>query len=206
MPRFLLLIVLALVAASFSPGCEEDTIVQPKSEVERQFPNVVGSWYIYDYRDSIDTIHDTVTVRITGQKLLPNGDVAKVWIKESDIGNESLFVAQEGDTVRLYFGTFSSPITLILPLEIGNFWSIGPLSIDTTTVTDSSLWSLLPGSLRSAFRVHRKWDVAGYREEDVVWILPEVGLVALTMQALSIKEDAEPLEEYWLLLDYHIPD
>lgn len=205
MLRIILLFGLFILSIGLMYGCDNDVIVDLDDNQNAPFPNTIGTWWRYSFIDSVDGVtNDTVTVTVAGHKELPSGALAKVWLIESDEGVDSMFVEEAGDTVRLYRKHFSDPAAFIFPLLVGDEWSSGLYVRDTSWVTDSSLWTFLPGLTTPAFRVERHWATPGYIEVDEFWIMPGVGIVFMNLQAISAIVDEPGLDQRWLLLEYSI--
>ena len=208
MTRITALFIIALLALLGGVACDKDVIVDSPSTGDALFPNAIGSIFQYEILDSINEVYDTAEVRIVGQTVMGNGDVARLWRVEFADDYDTIEVVVKSDTVKMYLGLYSDPTVFILPVAVGDGWSLAPSGgdwHDTTSVVDSSHWAITVGNFKLAYRLDRSWEGPGYTEHNAIYYAPYVGILYMDIEAMTVIEDEDPVDQRWLLLDYSLP-
>ncbi|HOP07648.1 MAG TPA: hypothetical protein PLF13_10190 [candidate division Zixibacteria bacterium] len=208
MNRVITLIIIAVLLLIIALACDNDILVNPSENAAELFPNEIGSIYHYEIIDSVEGFQDTIEVRIVGQKIMGNGDMARLWRREFNDFIDTVAVVVKVDTVKMYLGLYSDPTILILPAKVGNGWSVAPPGgdwYDTCSVVDSSQWAIRIGDFMLSYHIDRSWEGPGYTEHNTIYYAPEVGILYMDIEALTVIPDKDPVDVRWLLIDYTFP-
>lgn len=121
-------------------GCTDDEPTGPEPNSIPEFPNSVGTQWVYAVFDSIRETTDTITIAITDTTTLPQtGELASIWIfdpprrfEDRYYGHiyDSLFVVSPasksgGDTIKVYIRESAPEPAWIymIPMSVGDYWS-----------------------------------------------------------------------------------
>ena len=96
----LLLSLLILTIFIQTNSCKKTSIV---ALYNTEFPNNIGTNWKYKVYDSINSILDTITIKIIGTTNLDNGDAASIWSINSLLnGTDTNYVTNKSDGIRIY--------------------------------------------------------------------------------------------------------
>lgn len=187
-------VVYRYIRSQFSDG---STITVTKNEVWQlieydlttfgllQFPDKVGSRWIYEEVDSTDTggdslvpTFDTVTVTITRSGHFQSGEPYSLWTYVSSSAIDSQFVVIGNGQVRFQHDTIFSPLWDVyydFPLAVGRTWGIEYFA-PVPEVLDKETLSTPAQTFASSF--HTTLSGGGFNDywtqED--WLVPGVGI------------------------------
>lgn len=168
------------------------------------FPNTVGTNWVYAIYDSVRQQADTVDITIIGSRFDPFGTtITTLWFQSSAYSGLGS-VGYYKDTVRLY-GGWGFGRTFVFPLVVGKSWgfdfrrgwdSVRVVSLDSITVPAGQFSKCL-------FLLGRSYQVgpvATYYTK--TWFVPKIGIIKMYTYGGS----AGPRETsvVWSLLRYHI--
>jgi len=195
---FLLILFLTLVAAS----CEKRStgIDGPEDGGLEDFPNTIGSRFVYFYFDSISMSSDTVVASIVGMSALSRIQ-ATVWEYTYSSKTDSKYVYISGDTVMIYndLNTWWGNTIYVFPLRVGKGWK-GDFPTDTSTVIDRVAISVPAGKFSHAFVIEEKWGALNDYGHVLTWFVPKVGMIKTHRRGWSFGL----ANETWELIEYHI--
>ncbi|HSD63676.1 MAG TPA: hypothetical protein VLB50_07750, partial [Ignavibacteriaceae bacterium] len=96
--KILIILLLPLVFNA----CENSTENKnPSPSGTSLFPNTVGDKWTYAIQDSLTHSIDTLSLRIIGN-IPVNGKSYSVWVRKSNIYNDTFYVSVDHDTVKYY--------------------------------------------------------------------------------------------------------
>jgi hypothetical protein len=205
---FLLILFLPLVAAS----CQKRSTGINGSEdggVE-DFPNTIGSRFVYSYFDSVSMASDTVVASIVGMTALDGTPAcqslsgrkeATVWEYTYSSKTDSKYVYVSGDTVKICsdLNTWWGNTFYVFPLKVGKGWK-GDFPTDTSTVVDRVAISVPAGEFSHAFVIEEKWGALNDYGHVLTWLVPKVGMIKTHRRGWSFGL----ANETWELIEYHI--
>ena len=217
-----LIISLLLVLAS----CQKEVPLAPiKTVTVSDFPNALGSTWVYHVIDSlqpidpnkpeikIDTVTTTIDRHTTIQEL---GLEATVWTYQ--LRNRAFpikLVEINGNTVYLYWNygvdstgqfTFFGKIGLVFPFDYRDTWQTGGfVSGDKTTVIDT-IALRLPTALYPKVYVlknERRTSIESDKRIMTLWFVPKLGIVKIH----SHEEHAQSVgDTTWIMVDHNNPN
>jgi hypothetical protein len=144
-------------------------------------------------------------VNIGGNKLLPNGINAKIWLLRYPNRVDSNFVYQAGDTVKFLFPSGVNSLSLIeyyiVPLVLNNVWLKDNHGFyDSVKVVDQGTIGINNQVFENSFFLYEDSfapNVVYTRKE---WFCPYIGvLTRLRRRAVN-----NPFEEYIELVQYQL--
>lgn len=202
MKRCLCFLFFTFLVLSLTVCCHKKSTCTDKGELP-DFPNTIGSKFVYLFFDSLSMFSDTVTVRIKG--MVPSYPYGRatiweyVWNSEVDTG----FVFFVGDTVKVGVDPMSCwrTSTYVLPLEVGGVWE-GAFEGDTNVVLDQVPTSVPAGDFSDAFLIREAWVVMHENGQVLTWFVPKVGIMKKHYKAMVSTYIFD--NEIWELLDYEI--
>lgn len=207
-------VLLGIIVIMTFVGCEDDTATSSTAKISDHFPNRIGSQWIFEYRDSLSAIPDTVDLVIVEAGIAPDGNNARIWVgtfrhRTDTAGvhrSDTMWVAKVGNTVKVFRNRLPSLITYILPLEVGNSWTSGPGYHDTTTVTSVvNLIGYPGGLLNGGLMIRHTWDEAGVGpNQSRIVIVPGIGVVILEFGVTLFSPNPGPAYETWRILSFNI--
>jgi hypothetical protein len=171
-----------------------------------QFPNSVGSEWVYQLVDTLIDLVDTVTVRVVGKFQSQFFDSVMVWAYEGREYTDTVFVGISGPTVSVFFDTLAVMPFVAWPYEfpmaVGRHWGIYTFS-EIPQVDDKGSVRTSAGNFRSAFhyRASGLWLNDFWSVDD--WLVPGVGVVKRRFSRWVLGPVAA---QEWTLLSYHPPD
>src|SRR2546426_798605 len=138
-------------------GATRDTvkIIEPPRPTPEDFPNTIGSQWVYSIYDSLANSKDTAVVTIIGRFNYPSYRyVSKIQIKYRD-RTDTTAIGYAHDTVISGLGNY---MWFIFPLVVGNSWGYDyKLERDTTTVIAKTSAIVLAGYFRKVDFVRGKY-------------------------------------------------
>lgn len=171
-----------------------------------QFPNSIGTEWVYQLVDTLIDLVDTVTVRVVGKIQMPPYDSVMVWAYEGREYVDTMFVAVDGQIVTEFFDTLVvMPFVhwpYEFPMTVGRHWGI--VTFDPIPQVDDKAPVITPyRSFRSGFHYRMAggffndyWSV-----ED--WLVPGVGVATRKFTSWSLWPVAA---QEWTLLSYQPPN
>lgn len=159
-------------------SCKKCAII----ELNREFPDNIGTWWKYKVYDSIYHTLDTVTISVIGHGKLDNGDNATVWAINSLLnGPDTNYVTSKSDGIRIYPGKLTSAPVIkryVLPFNVGAKW-ITENILDTNRVTGKETISVVAGTFSDAYRIqrHTKEFPGLFIIDEDEWFVPDIGMV-----------------------------
>jgi len=144
-----------------------------------QFPNSIGTEWVYQLVDTLIDLVDTVKVRVVGKLQNQYYDSVMVWAFRGREYIDTMFVATDGQVVSEFFDTLVVMPFVFWPYEfpmaVGRHWGI-LTSAPIPHVDDKARVMTPAGSFRSGFRyrmgggfLNEYW----YLED---WLVPGVGV------------------------------
>ena len=199
LPYFLLTLFLTLVAAS----CEKRStgINGHEDGGLEDFPNTIGSRFVYFYFDSVSMSSDTVVATIVGKTTFDTTKQATVWEYTYSSKTDSKYVYISADTVMIYndLNTWWGNTIYVFPLRVGKGWK-GDFPTDTNRVIDTVAISVPAGEFSHAFVIEEKWGALNDYGDVLTWFVPKVGMVKTHRSGWSFGL----ANESWELIEYHI--
>ena len=193
---FALLSILIL----FTSCKKEVPVNNPSSEY---FPNTTGNYWKYKVVDSILNSSSIVEVKIVGDKILPGGQNAKIWIYVYPGHIDTNYVFRVGDTIRFIDQGLSVRNTYIVPLQLNNKWRINPAYLyDSVKVIEKGTIVLNVQTFENSFLLQEN----GYLPNDYwnryEWFYPNIGMITKTEKDLFTLGTNKSF--YWELLEYDL--
>jgi hypothetical protein len=193
MGKYLLVIILISMAAI--PSCRKDN--NSPANIISEFPNEIGNhWrYLYTWNTAI-VQKDTIDVDIVGTRLLPSGQIAKVWAYKVQsntytVLNDTNYVVTDSQQVKVYLRSYGSVYyekkRYKLPLTVGNQWTIPTNYKDTTWVLGNTSITVPGGIFANTYqlRQERKPFINSWTNNDI-WLSPQVGLVKFYQEEYNL--------------------
>jgi hypothetical protein len=203
MKRFLTIMLLVGAGAA---GCSDSTT---RPSAQEDFPNAVGTRWVYAVYDSLAGEADTVDVRVTDQVTIQvwgGTQTATRWHLTSPKRDEYRYAAFNADTVRVWGGSETEPYYIdfiyVFPLRVGDRWGLPVCGGDSISVEASRLQTVPGFGERVAYDLY----VAGGCLNDYFikdqWFAPGIGLV----EARFLEFGFGFRNETWNLIAYEPPD
>jgi hypothetical protein len=184
---------LTLFFIFFLLDCHKDV---SSNSFSQYYPNNIGDTWTYDVTDSTQSSptnpsppqHYTVTITITGTKILVDGNQYAVWQYQYPWGNDTNFVIIVGDTLKIFSLTYSRTITdlnyprtiFILPFQANDRWNGLLLNLDSSrVVSQSELVVTSNKTFTDCFEIYHHY--IGYNTvlNDSYWFKPNIGMVKI---------------------------
>ncbi len=171
-----------------------------------EFPNNIGTWWKYKVFDSATYLLDTVTINVIANTKLNDGTDVSIWAIKSLInGNDTNYVSNKSDGIRIYHFKFdlnNSPFKKYeFPLNVGKYW-ITRYTIDTNRITLQGSISVIAGTF-NGYRINRDVNIPPglnrIREEE--WFVQNIGMVSRHYNELS---GGSGENKKWELVSYFI--
>jgi len=193
---WLILFVLSLIIC-----CQKKSTCPDKVELP-DFPNTIGSRFVYSHFDSISMSSDTITASIVDTFSSNHQGAVSVWEYRWNSSTHTGKVYYYGDTVRVHHDEISgSGYTIyVFPLEIGKGWKAGFIP-DTSTVIDKVSVSVPAGEFAGAFLIERGWSGPNVCGDELIWLAPTVGVVKKHHRGWLFGQVSN---QTWELIEYHI--
>ena len=196
--RYIFLILIFSVAVIC---CKKDTSQIENINGSEYFPNTVGDYWKYKHIDSLKNSTSFVTVNIVGDKTLPNGQVAKVWVlKFTSNVFDTNYVYQGGDTV-IFLNVYLEIVnTYVTPLSVNNKWENSFL-FDSIEVKEQRTLILNKKNFENSFLLNEHGYSFNYYLTRVEWFCPNIGMLTMTRKEynLGYVDDS-----YWELVEYQL--
>ena len=170
-----------------------------------QFPNSVGSEWVYQLVDTLIDLVDTVTVRVIGKVQSPNYDSVMIWAYKGREYKDTIFVATDGQVVSEFFDTLVVMPFVAWPYEfpmtVGRHWGITTIA-PIPQVDDKAPVSTPARNFRSAFHYSSSglWLNDFWMVDD--WLAPGVGVVKRRFSRWVLGPNSA---QEWTLLRYQPP-
>jgi hypothetical protein len=193
MRKKLVIIFLISMAAFFS--CKKEN--NSPDNIISEFPNEIGNHWRYLYTwNSVNVQRDTIDVDITGTRILPSGQLAKVWAykfkyNNYPMANDTSYVVVDSQLVKVYLHSYGSIYyekkRYKLPLTVGNLWTIPTNYKDTTWVLGNYAVTVPSGTFANTYelRQERKPIVNSWTNNGM-WLSPQVGLVKFYQEEYNL--------------------
>jgi len=171
-----------------------------------QFPNSIGSEWVYQLVDTLIDLVDTVTVRVVGKFQSQFFDSVMVWAYEGREYMDTVFVGTNGPIVSVFFDTLAVMPFVAWPYEfpmaVGRHWGIATFA-PIPQVDDKAPVSTPARNFSSAFhyRASGLWLNDFWSVDD--WLVPGVGVVKRRFSRWVLGPVAA---QEWTFLSYHPPD
>lgn len=202
MKQILIPILFAVTLLINATSCKKPKTIQ---SYNTEFPNNEGSWWKYKVYDSVYNQLDTVTINVLGKTKLVDGTDVSIWsIKSLINGNDTNYVSNKSDGIRIYpFNTQNAPVIkrYLFPLNVGDKWITGNI-LDTNKVTLQGSITTLAGTF-TGFRINRNVVIPPglNRIIEEEWFVPNIGMVSRYYNELSGGSGAV---KKWELVSYLI--
>lgn len=194
-------------------GCDDDSTSSGDNLNVIEFPNAIGSHWIYYVYDSLVEAGDTVDVRITGFTTLPDGGgQAKVWTFSyrnwtSETGGarvDTEYVQTIGDTIKIHRPHMPELVTILQTWWVGRTWTSGAGHIDTTTMVAVHDQRYTPlGIVPNVLEIERDWRTSDVGENSTLFLAPNIGLIVKHYQRFSLPpDDSLSVNELWAVMSY----
>ena len=149
------------------------------------FPNTVGSRWVYAVYDSLTEERDTVEVRITDRtemELWGELRPATRWRLAPALNDSIWYVITTGDTVRVWTGDedrlFGLRFVYVFPLRVGDRWR-ATACLDSTEVVTRKEVSVPDGAERTAYLLQSRGFCFNTLGKEERWFAPGVGLLSV---------------------------
>jgi hypothetical protein len=165
------------------------------------FPNTVGDYWKYKYVDSLNNNSTSfVDVNIVGNKLLSNGQNAKVWVFNFTDHVDTNYVYQISDTIRFLNLYLNIVNTYVIPLSLNNKWENSFL-FDSIQVKEQRIFILNKKNFDNSFLLSERGYSFNYSLTRVEWFCPNIGMLTKTRKEynLGYVDDS-----YWELVEYQL--
>ena len=194
---------IALIISVLSFSCSEK-IIEPDDNVGLEnFPNQIGTYWLYAVTDSSDVNNvnvDTLEVTIVNSIEINSGENATVWVYEHCGSVDTQYVSIKNDTILFYYQSVTPFITksFIFPFEVGNGWGN---SNDTTTVIEQTSITTPAGEFANSYKITRQVIGFNYSLSSDTWFVNKIGIVAIEKHGINLGLFTDSRRE---LLDYDI--
>lgn len=165
------------------------------------FPHTVGSYWIYEYGDSINSIVKTVRVSIVDHIIVSEQDVS-VW--QYDYGDrvDTQYAFVSGNTIAFHDDTIPhfSNASYLFPFALGRFWGMD-FFVPPSGIFEKGAISVPAGQFPNGFRhifYSYGFNYGHWLDE---WLVPGVGVVK---RAEYIMDIGLGIVVTYDLLEYHI--
>ncbi len=210
--------ILVLTFVIFA-SCGKEVPTSPiKAGSVRDFPNSLGSTWVYNLTDNLKppndsikpgTTADTVTATIDRYATDPaSGLKATVWsyIHNSSLIPEKLVVIR-GDTVYFYWSyERNDKIGLIFPFDYRDSWQTGGfIAGDRTTVIDTITMRVPAGQYERVYvlKNERITSISTDKRTMTLWFVPGLGIIKIHLH----EEHAQSVgDSTWTLIDHNNPN
>jgi len=194
-----LTLIASCILICYSAGC-----VAPKpearDEVSPNFPNNVGSFWVYEVFDSNDQLVDTARVEIVGTIQIKPEEVASVWKHQKSDSVWYRYVRVHGNRVIEYprLDGVGASTLYRFPISVGDSWSSNPAWNDYSEVmaVDSSTHPAFHD--RPAFYIVRHWETPVSVGNHDTWLIPDVGIIKSNLFSVS---GVDSVREKWELIE-----
>jgi hypothetical protein len=174
----------------------------PKDSELADFPNTVGSRFVYFYFDSLSMSSDTIVASIVAT--VPFDDAkqeGEMWEYRWSSEVDTVLVYRSGNVVLIYGELAYRWLNrkYVFPLEVGKGWGDDWYS-DTSLVVDAVSIFLPRWEFATAYFIDRTWGGLNAYEHTRTWFVPKVGAVKTHHEGLSFVL----ANETWELIEYEI--
>lgn len=194
-------IFLILILSVVFISCKKDNTQIENINGSEYFPNTVGDYWKYKYVDSlINNSTSFVDVNIVGNKTLPNGQNAKVWVFNFKDHAYTNYVYQTGDTIKFLNVYLEIVNTYVTPLLLNNKWENSFL-FDSIQVKQQRSFILNKKNFDNSFLLNEHGYSFNYYLTRVEWFCPNIGMLTKTRKEynLGYVDDS-----YWELVEYQL--
>ncbi|MEO5929549.1 MAG: hypothetical protein ABIR47_06430 [Candidatus Kapaibacterium sp.] len=181
----------------------DQPIIQPPVPAA-DFPNAVGSSWIYSVYYLPKKQYDTLTVTIYGDTILADSQHVSIWRYAWSNNADTEYVATSGDTVKGYFNDsagYELADEYVYPLVPGKHWADG-LPGDTSVVISAGTYSVPVGNFSQVVRIDRQFP----KQRDALWlstwVAPSVGIIAWKKNRFDFGPFEQVGSEEYQLLRY----
>jgi hypothetical protein len=178
-------IFLALILSVVFICCKKNNTQIENINGSEYFPNSVGDYWKYKYVDSLNNSTSFVDVNIVGNKTLPNGQNAKVWIFNFTHHADTNYVYQIGDTIKFLNVYFEIVNTYVTPLLLNNKWENSFL-FDSIQVKQRGTFILNKKNFDNSFLLNESAYGFNYYLRRVEWFCPNIGVLTKARKEYSL--------------------
>ncbi len=139
-------------------------------------------------------------VNIVGNKTLPNGQVAKVWVFKFTSNVDTNYIYQTGDTVRFLNIYFEIVNTYVIPLSLTSKWENSFL-FDSIQVKEQRTFILNKKNFDNSFLLNEHGYSFNYFLTRVEWFCPNIGMLTKARKEYSFGYLDN---SYWELVEYQL--
>jgi hypothetical protein len=172
------------------------------------FPNSLGSRWIYATYDSLTQVQDTVEVRVievTQVELWGESQPATRWRLTPALNDSIWYVIISGDTVRVLSGdeerVLGFRFMYLFPLEVGSRWDPEGACLDSTEVVVRKDVPIPDGAERTAYFLQSKGFCVNNSVKEENWFAPGVGILWMNWR---VKWVGVSRNETWELISFEI--
>lgn len=181
-------------------SCSGKTTAPDKDMPISDFPNHIGTYWVYLIKDSVGydttTYMDTVRVTIVDLININKNEYTMVWEYEFNDFLDTQYVFVGNDTLSFSSDSFLSNGYYVFPLEVGSGWG---RSNDTSYVVEKTSIVTRAGEFNNSFRVRRESYGSNYYFDLDTWLVNKVGIVVKEITIMSL---GPPLYTRWELIEY----
>jgi len=200
----LYLLLIALGLFFLLTGCQKDKTgddLSNNDENTEYFPNSLNTQWKYERYDSLNSLSDTIIVRVIGDTVISE-DIYMIWEYDYNIEKERFYISAKTDSVKFY-SSINIPMDqlYLIPFNINGGWVNPDYHLDTSFVMeiqditiDNITYSDVVLIVRSAFGVN------DYLTEKI-WIKPYLGLVKLERKHIVLGPHKD---ETWKIIESSI--
>ena len=164
------------------------------------FPNTVGDYWKYKYVDSLNNSNSFVDVNIIGNRRLPNGQNAKVWIFNFADHVDTNYVYQINDTIRFLNLYLNIVNTYVTPLSLNNKWENSFL-FDSIEIKEQRTFILNKMNFDNSFLLNERGYSPNYSLTRIEWFCPNIGMLIKSREEYNLG----PLDNsYWELEEFQL--
>ena len=186
-------------------SCKKETVANnPSSEY---FPNTTGNYWKYKVVDSILNSSSIVELKIVGDKILPGGQNAKIWVYSYPTRIDTNYVFQIGDSIKFLDQNFAIQYIYKIPLQINNKWTLSEPNhylSDSTYIIENRTFYLNDYSFEKSFLLHESGFVPNAFFDKNEWFCPTIGMVTKTEKFFQRIGNVYTKYLYWELIQYEL--
>jgi len=185
---------------------------EPASVMLPDFPNEIGDHWRYRYQPFSGPTY-YLDVDIIGTRIMPDGQLAKIWLYNSTIyGSDTSFVVFDVQVAKFYGSIYSSippPYYEIMhysfPLQVGTFYAYPvPLYLrDSSKVLGNSPLTVPAGTFNNTFKISKiRPYVVNTWTHDTIWFSPTVGMTKWVVAEYDLGPAG--FNGIWELIEYSL--
>lgn len=196
--------ILFVLMVGSAVACSSPT----KPSGSEDFPNTLGSWWVYAVHDSLTQERDTVEVRVaeeTQVELWGESRPATRWRLTPALSDSIWYVIITGDTVQVLSGDEERVLGFlfmyVFPLEVGSRWDPRAGCLDSTEVVAREEVPIPDSVDRTAYFLQSRGFCVNNLVKEENWFAPGVGILWMNWW---VKWVGVSRNETWELIAFDI--